>query len=459
MPQLIEIDWLREELESTNSRARLLTETREALEQQTATAEVLQVINSSPGELAPVFDVMLEKALRLGEAAFGTLRVFDGEFFHLAASRGASPALDEFQRQPLALGPGGKRMLEGEDVIQIADIIEGEPYRTGAPAQRALAELGGARSYLSVALRKEQALLGYMSFYRQEVRPFTDKQIALLQNFAAQAVIAMENARLITETREALEQQTATAEVLQVINSSPGHLAPVFDAMLEKAVRLCDSAFGMMSTWDGERIHRVAWHGIPAEQVEAMRQSFSPSPGTPGYRIARGEDVVCIADLVEDATAPPTLVQLGARSYALVALRLDGKLLGAITIFRREVLPFTDKQIALLQNFAAQAVIAMENARLLTETREALEQQTATAEVLQVINSSPGDLAPVFDAVVEKALWLCEATNGHLFTYDGDCFHPAAIHGDPRLVEWHRELGPFRPAANTGLERIRQASA
>src|SRR5215469_16232961 len=174
----------------------------------------------------------------------------------------------------------------------------------------------------------------------------------------------------IAERDEALAREAAIADVLQVINSSPGDLAPDFDATLEKAVRLCDSAFGMMSIWDGERIQRVAWHGISAEQIEAMRQSLAPAPGTPGYRIARGENVVCIADLAEEAAAPPTLVQLGGRSYALVALRRDGKLLGGMTIYRLEVRPSTEKEIALLQNFAAQAVIAMENARLLSETRE-----------------------------------------------------------------------------------------
>jgi class 3 adenylate cyclase/predicted component of type VI protein secretion system len=357
--------------------ARLLTETREALEQQTATAEVLQVINSSPGDLAPVFEAMLERALRLGEAAFGTLRIFDGEYFHLAASRGASPALQVFQREPLAPGPGHRRMLAGENVVQIADIIEGEPYRSGAPAQRALVELGGARSYLSIALRKEQALLGYMSFYRPEVRPFTDKQIALLQSFAAQAVIAMENARLLTETREALDQQTATTEVLQVINSSPGDLAPVFDAMLEKAMRLCEAAFGILATYDGGQFRTAAVQGIPAAFAKFRGQNRpSFGPGTGPARILAGERVIHDIDLMAEEAyqnGDPNrraLVDLGgARSALQVALLKDDAVLGYITAYRQEVRSFTDKQIALLQNFAAQAVIAMENARLLGELR------------------------------------------------------------------------------------------
>jgi GAF domain-containing protein len=337
---------------------------------------------------------MLDKALRLCGAAFGQLHTFDGERFQVLAVRGLpGPAAAERISRPLVPDPGGAlaRVFGGERVVHIPDLVDTEAYRSGVASRRRLVDETGARTALWVALRKDNAVLGAFVIYRKEVQPFTDKQIALLQNFAAQAVIAMENARLITETREALEQQTATAEVLQVINGSPGDLAPVFNAMLEKAVRLCDSAFGIMSTWDGERIHRVAWHGISAEQIESMRQSFAPAPGRPGYRIAQGEDVVCIADLVEEAAAPPTLWQLGGRSYVLVALRHHGRLLGGITIYRREVRPFTEKEIALLQNFAAQAVIAMENARLLTETREALEQQTATAEVLGVINSSPGD--------------------------------------------------------------------
>ncbi len=276
--------------------ARLITETREALEQQTATTEVLQVINSSPGDLAPVFDAILEKALILCGAAFGTFRRYDGERFHLAASRGAPAELVNFQREPRAPGPFGLRLLQGETVIHVPDIIEGDSYRAGSQAQKALVELGGARSYLMVALRKEEILLGYFSFYRQEVRPFSEKQIALLQNFAAQAVIAMENARLITETREALDQQTATAEVLGVINSSPGDLAPVFDAILDKAHTVCGAGLGALVLYDGEQLRGVAMRGYPEEYASLVRKGGPANLVTAFNRLQRGERIVHVLD-------------------------------------------------------------------------------------------------------------------------------------------------------------------
>jgi GAF domain-containing protein len=425
--------------------ARLLTETREALEQQTATAEVLQVINSSPDDLAPVFDAMLEKAMRLCGADFGVMNRYDGKHFYHAADNGVSSAYARYRRErgPITYGSGTTpaRLVAGENLIHTADLMATEAYERGEPARRALVDLGGARTHLTAALRKGDVLLGDISIYRQEVRPFTDKQIALLQNFAAQAVIATENARLLNETREALEQQTATAEVLQVINSSPGDLAPVFDAMLERALSLCEGAIGALGSYNGERFRWLASRGAATPWADAIGSSVSPIPGLPLGRIADGEEIVHVPDIAEieellsaspgwrgfaDAAQP--------RAGLWVALRKDSGLRGVIVVWRQQARPFTDKQIALLQNFGAQAVIAMENARLLTETREALEQQTATAEVLQVINSSPGDLGPVFDAMLERAVRLCEFDFSTLWTFDGTAFYPVARHGVPERV-------------------------
>ncbi|MBV9016227.1 MAG: GAF domain-containing protein, partial [Alphaproteobacteria bacterium] len=347
-------------------------ELSEALDQQTATAEVLGVINSSPGDLAPVFDAMLEKALTLCEASFGALATFDGVGFRMSVSRGYDPGPDRPARLA-APSPGTAfyRLIQGEECVHIEDITADEIYRSGDPGRRRLADQFGARTAVWVSLRKDQALLGAVVVYRKEVRPFSDKQIALLQNFAAQAVIAMENARLITETREALEQQTATAEVLGVINSSPGDLAPVFDAMLEKAMRLCEGSFGSFGSFDGEFLHAVAHRNVPAAVVEAMREPIAPTQGGHLIQIANGEAVVHIPDFADtEAYRAGKLWALalvdkgGAHTAVWVALRKDAALLGALVIYRTEIRPFTEKQIALLQNFAAQAVIAMENARL-----------------------------------------------------------------------------------------------
>jgi GAF domain-containing protein len=443
--------------------ARLITETREALEQQTATAEVLGVINSSPGDLAPVFDTMLEKALRLCGAAFGMMNTFDGGRFHYAADHGVPSAYAEYRRNnpmEFAPGTGPARILAGENVVQNADLKADDVYERGDPNRRALVDLGGARSHVAVALRKDGRLLGHLAIYRQEVRPFTDKQITLLRNFAAQAVIAMENARLITETREALEQQTATAEVLGVINSSPGDLAPVFDSILEKAHSLCGAAHGHLSIYDGQQFRAAATHGVPEAFAELLRQPFQPGLDV-GRRLLAGEALIHIPDMAALTYAPDdrigrAAVELArARTILIIPLRKDGALLGYITAHRTEVRPFSEKQIALLQNFAAQAVIAMENARLITETREALEQQTATAEVLGVINSSPGDLAPVFDAMLEKATRLCDAAFGTMLTYDGEHFENVAVRNVPEaFAEFAKPGHKIAFGPGTGPHRL-----
>jgi adenylate cyclase len=372
--------------------ARLMTETREALEQQTATAEVLQVINSSPGDLALVFEAMLKKATRLCEASFGIMRTYDGQHLEAVARHGVPASFVEWlernERNPSVFGPGTApaRIVSGEDLIHTVDLMATELYQSGDPTRRAFVDLGGARTLLIAALRQDGALLGTIGVYRQEVRAFTDRQIALLENFAAQAVIAMENARLLTETREALEQQTATAEVLQVINSSPGDLTPVFEAMLEKAMRLGGAAFGSIYTYDGERFHSAAHRGLPPA-FAAYRAKNPPLRSVPGSGAAvllETRRPLHVLDLRvyepngHDNRNARAMIELGGVRTILAILAVplikDDAFLGMITIYRQEVQAFSNKQIALLENFAAQAVIAMENARLLGELRERTDQ-------------------------------------------------------------------------------------
>jgi class 3 adenylate cyclase len=370
------------------------------------------------------------------------------------------PALAEtYRHERPPPGPHSPLTLlaQGKDVVSIDDLTVGPG--ADLPRRRILIEQGGARSWLAVALRKDGPLLGTISAYRTEVRPFTDRQIALLQSFATQAVIAMENARLITETREALEQQTATAEVFGVINSSPGDLAPVFDAMLEKAMHLCEADEAALRTFDGELLHLAAMHSEP--DIVARLRQLGPTrafglyePFARGERVAHYPDVRELAVFRDDPVVRQRLEIHGIRTWLGVALQKDGVLLGVINVHRHAVKPFTDKQIALLQNFAAQAAIAMENARLITETREALEQQTATAEVLQVINASPGDLAPVFDAIVKKAMRVCGAAHGALRTFDGKALHLVAMHEEANIVARVRQTGPIQPHPGNPYEPL-----
>ena len=429
---------LRKQLrESATALTERTTALNAAFDQQTATTEVLQVINSSPGDLGPVFDAMLERATRLCSAPYGQLAIYDGEVFRFVAAHGEAEFARNLRRDPHPPSDGitWLRILGGENVVHVPDASETDLYRTGHLRTREFVDNGGGRALLSVALRKDETLLGVLTIYRQEPQPFTDKQIALLENFAAQAVIAMEYARLLTETREALEQQTATAEVLQIINSSPGDLAPVFDALLEKAMQLCEATFGGLTAFDDERFHTLAVRGLPRGAAEAFREPWIAGPGSYHEDLVQGKQLVHtdfgVADPARQAHRQSRVImEIGkARTGLIIALRKDERLIGSLFFYRQEVRPFSDKQIALLQNFAAQAVIAMENARLLTETREALDQQTATAEVLGVINSSLGDLAPVFDAMLDKAAQLCRADFGAIFAYDGQQLKASALRG------------------------------
>ena len=421
---------------------------RESLQQQTATADVLKVISRSAFDLQTVLDTLVESAVELSGAPFGTIFQKRGDLYHLTAQFGYTPEMLEYgHAHPIAPGIGSNvgRTAMTAAVIQIPDVLTDPDYTASGTSSSAIS----GQCWASRLCAREAGRRVFSG--KPQPGPFAERQVQLVQTFADQAAIAIDNVRLFNELQartrdlsESLQQQTATSEVLQVINSSPGHLQPVFAAMLQKATQLCEAAFGILWLCDGEKFQAGALHGVPAAYSEIARKPVRPLPTNPLGRMLRGERLIVSADVADEEpyrAGDPVrraLVDLaGARSVIQVALLKDDVLLGSLTVYRQEVRPFSEKQIALLQNFAAQGVIAIENARLITATREALERQTATADVLQVINSSPGNLAPVFEAILEKALALCDAAFGILWTYDGSAFTP------PHCGAWRRRMPNF----------------
>ena len=382
-------------------------ELSESLDQQMATSEVLQVISGSPGDLQPVFATMLEKAVRICDAKFGNIYRWDGDALHLVASHNVPPAFADARRRsprrPSPEAPTG-RMIANKMVIYTANLAAEQAYTNGDPDTVTSVEVGGVRSLLSVPMLKENELIGGFTLSRHEVRPFTDKQIVLVTNFAAQAVIAVENARLLNELRESLQQQTATADVLKVISRSTFDLQSVLDTLIESAARLCAADKGTIQMQEGDVYRIRAHYGLAREAVQyALLQPLRPGRSSVTGRVALEGKAIHIPDVLADPEYHATDYQqaFGYRTILGVPLLRDGATIGVFALTRVEVSPFNEKQMELVTTFADQAVIAMENARLLNELRESLQQQSATADVLKVISRSAFDLQTVLDTLVE----------------------------------------------------------
>jgi len=416
-------------------------ELSEAREQQIATSEVLRIISSSPGDLKPVFETILANATRLCEASYGAMWLSEGDRFRNAAFHGALPAeyMELWRSATVSRTAPVGRVAQSRKPVQIADLREDQTYLDGHPLTITAVHVAGIHTLALVPMLKEDEFVGAIAIYRKEVRPFTDKQIELVTTFADQAVIAIENTRLLNELRESLQQQTATADALKVISRSNFDLQTVLDTLTESAARLCDADMAAITRQKGAAYYYVTNYGFPPDFAEYAK-SFPLEPGRGtgvGRALLEAKPVQ-----IPDVRADPEYTWVGAkklggfRTALAVPMLREGNPIGVIALGRTTVRPFTEKQVGLVQTFADQAVIAIENVRLFDDVQartreltESLQQQTATADALKVISRSTFDLQTVLNTLVESAARLCDAYDAVMLLREGESLVFGAHHG------------------------------
>ncbi len=475
-------------LERQLAEARAQLQTRdhdlaEALERQTATAEILRVISSSPADTQPVFVAIARRVVRLCDGYFSTVWRYDGTLIHHAADNYPTREMRDILTRgyPAPVQPESvvAQAIGESRVVHVEDLFDG----SAPAASREVAMALGYRTLLCVPMLRDGVSIGAIAVARREQRPFTDRQIELVKTFADQAVIAIENVRLFNELQgrnrdltEALEQQTATSEILRVISSSPSAVQPVFDAIVQSAVRLCGARYGALYRRYDEVVDCVAHVDVTPETKDLLRRAF-PRPvsvgTTPQFRRALLHGAVAsIPDIeVDPELTPPVLAvyrRHKTRSVVMVPLLHQAEVVGVLVVGHDAIAAFTDSHVELLKTFAAQAVIAIENVRLFTELQatnralmqahgqvsEALERQTATAEILRVISQSPTDIQPVFDAIARNAVSLCGGIRALVLRFDGVMLHVAGHHNiDPHGVEQITRAYPQRPGRDTPAGR------
>jgi GAF domain-containing protein/anti-sigma regulatory factor (Ser/Thr protein kinase) len=448
-----------EALERERETGQALTE---ALEQQRATSEVLSVISRSPGDLGPVFEAMLANAVRLCEASFGNLLLYDGDAFRHVALHNAPPGwAAEQERDPVPprdLARVLYQVPETKQIVHVADVAAENP-------DEPIATIAGARTLLIVPMLKENRLIGVIAVYRQEVRPFGEKQIDLLKTFADQAVIAIENVRLFRELErrnrdltQALQQQTATSEILRVISSSPTAVEPVFEAIVASGRRLCQAQQCLLVGFDGEMLTWLASDNFSTAREEALRSIFPYRPtrtGTTG-RVVLDRAIVHIPDVLDDADHEhkDVSIRAGARAQLAVPMFRENEVIGALHVARPEPGPFSQAQIELLRTFADQAVIAIENVRLFNELESRNRDLTATSDILGAISSSPTEAQPVFETIARNASTLCGGEWAIVVRFDGELLHLAAqYNARPEAVVSTERLFPRRPGQDIAAGR------